>query len=142
LADKLGIEPGQPGSIHFAGESRGFDEEFFLQLLSERKETKLFRGVRTTVWKRIRDRNESLDLMVMVLCLLDVFRTQIDRMTEPLIVKGNGGEPLKQPVRPAWGAQPGSSLEFSSLRVQSQVVRERESGERRSWGVQPTSNIW
>ena len=142
LADKLGIEPGQPGSIHFVGADRGFDEEFFLQLLSERKETKLFRGVRTTVWKRIRDRNESLDLMVMVLCLLDVFRTQFDRMTEPQIVEENGGKPSAQSVRPAWGVQPGSSLEFNNWGVQSQVVREREPGERRSWGVQPTRNIW
>ena len=110
--------------------------------MSERKETKLFRGVRTTVWKRIRDRNESLDLMVMVLCLLDVFRTQMDRMTEPQIVEENGGKPSAQSVRPAWGVQLGSSLEFNNWGVQSQVVREREPGERRSWGVQPTSNIW
>jgi phage terminase large subunit GpA-like protein len=80
LADKLGIEPRQPGSIHFAGESRGFDEEFFLQLLSERKEVKLSRGVRTTVWKRIRDRSEGLDLAVMILCLLDVFNLTVPKV--------------------------------------------------------------
>jgi phage terminase large subunit GpA-like protein len=109
LADKLGIEPGQPGSIHFGSESRGFDEEFFLQLLSEHKEVKLSRGMRTIHWKRIRDRNEGLDMMVMVLCLLDVYRFQIDRMSEPQVVQ-EGGETTQQQSptakRPTWGVVP------------------------------------
>jgi phage terminase large subunit GpA-like protein len=79
---------------------------FFLQLLSEHKEIKLSRGVRTTVWKRIRDRNEGLDLAVMILCLLDVYRSQIDQMSGPQIVQENGERPAEQPEprRPKWGA--------------------------------------
>jgi Phage terminase large subunit (GpA) len=87
LADKLRIEP---GSIHFGSEDRGFDQEFSLQLLSEHKETELSREVRTVVWKRIRDRNEAPDLIVMILCLRDIFRPQIDRMAEPQIAQENG----------------------------------------------------
>jgi phage terminase large subunit GpA-like protein len=105
LADKLVIETGQPGSIHFGLETRGFDQEFFLQLLSEHKETKLSRVVRTVVWKRIRDRNEGLDLVVMILCLLDVYRTQIDQMSGPLVVQANDSttDEQSEPARPKWG---------------------------------------
>jgi phage terminase large subunit GpA-like protein len=141
LADKLGIESGQPGSIHFAGETRGFDREFFEQLLSERKEIVFSRGVRTTVWKRIRSRNEGLDLTVMILALLDVFRTQIDRMTGPQIVEENGRKPSAQTVRPAWGVQSGYSFELGDCGVPSAVAK-RTTGERRSWGAQPSGNIW
>ena len=147
LADKLGIEPGQPGSIHFAGEDRGFDEEFFLQLLSERKETKLFRGSRTMVWKRIRTRNEALDMAVAILCLLDIHRARIDGMTEPQIVKENGGKPSgAQPVCPAWGVQPGSDqLAGEALRIKTVVqgygVLQGEKGPAR-FGAQPSPNFW
>ena len=105
LADKLSIQPGVPGSIHFGSESRGFDEEFFLQLLSEHKEVKVSRGARTIVWKRIMDRNEGLDMVVMVPCLLDVYRSQIDRMSEPQLVQENGETSTAQPEsgRPTWG---------------------------------------
>ena len=77
-----------------------------MQLLSEHKEIKLSRGVRTTVWKRIRDRNEGLDLAVMILCLLDVYRSQIDQMSGPQIVQENGERPAEQPEpgRPKWSA--------------------------------------
>jgi phage terminase large subunit GpA-like protein len=123
LADKLGIEPGQPGSIHFGSESRGFDEEFFLQLLSEHKEVKLSRGVRTVVWKRIRDRNEGLDMTVMVLCLLDVYRSQIDRMAEPQLVQENGekGSAPPEPGRPTWGVQPSSGVLLEGMPIGPKV---------------------
>ena len=123
LADKLGIEPGQPGSIHFGSEGRGFDEEFFLQLLSEHKEVKLSRGVRTIVWKRIRHRNEGLDMTVMVLCLLDVYRSQIDRMGEPQLVSENGekGSAPPEPDRPTWGAQPGSGVLLEGMPIGPKV---------------------
>ena len=105
MADKLEIEPGQPGSIHFGAEARGFDQEFFLQLLSERKEIKLSRGVRTTLWKQIRDRNEALDLIVMILCLVDVFRTRIDQASGPqLAAEGSASDRSASEPTP-WGAR-------------------------------------
>ena len=78
-----------------------------IELLSEHKEIKLSRGVRTTVWKRVRYRNEGLDLVVMVLCLLDVFRSQIDQMSGPQFTQDNGEKrPAEQSEsdRPRWGA--------------------------------------
>ena len=43
--------------------------------------------------------------MVMVLCLLDVYRSQIDRMSEPQLVQENGETSTAQPEsgRPTWG---------------------------------------
>jgi len=148
LADKLGIEPGQPGSIHFGPESRGFDEEFFLQLLSEHKELKLSRGLRTIVWKRIRDRNEGLDMTVMVLCLLDEFRSQIDRMTEPQLVQEDGekGSAPPGPDRPTWGVQPSSGVLLEGMSIGPKVpvgsVPQPQAKPRSPWGVQNKPVVW
>lgn len=108
LADKLALAPGLPGSIHFADETRGFNGEFFEQLLSEQREVKFQRGVKTVVWKRTRERNEGLDMLVMCLCLLDIHRTQIDAMTGPQIVQDNGETSTTEPEpgRPTWGCDP------------------------------------
>jgi hypothetical protein len=65
---------------------------------SEHKETKLSRGVRRTVWKRIWDRNEALDLVVVIVCLLDVFRSQIDPMSGSQIVQEDGPAGFRQPL--------------------------------------------
>jgi phage terminase large subunit GpA-like protein len=86
LATRLAIAVAGPGYIHFnADPSAGFDEEFFLQLLSERKEKRKRVGVVTTRWVQTREGNEALDLMCMILCILEMFRGQIDSM-EPLVV--------------------------------------------------------
>src|SRR4030095_14560944 len=70
---------------HFnANPAAGFDEEFFLQLLSERKEKRKRVGVITTRWVQTRERNEALDLMCMILCILEMFRGELDAM-EPLV---------------------------------------------------------
>ena len=85
LATRLGIAVPGPGYIHFnADPSAGFDEEFFLQLLSERKEKRKRVGVITTRWVQVRERNEALDLMCMVLCILEMYRGMLDSM-DPLI---------------------------------------------------------
>lgn len=108
LANRLEIEPPGPGSIHFGPEARGFDQEFFLQMLAERKESRLRRGVRSTHWVAIRERNEALDLVVMILCLIDTFRGAIDRMSGPQLV---GERPkTSQGTQPSFGALPQSGL--------------------------------
>src|SRR5262249_19167633 len=56
LATRIGIAVSGPGYIHFnADPSAGFDEEFFLQLLSERKEKRKRVGVITTRWVQTRE---------------------------------------------------------------------------------------
>jgi phage terminase large subunit GpA-like protein len=146
LADKLALEVGQPGSIHFNGADHGFDEEFFEQLLSEQREVKFQRGVKTIVWKRTRERNEGLDLLIMCLCLLDIHRTQIDQMTEPMIESENG-ETLtteREPGRPTWGVihRPSLPGEATSngpvVPIGSQPPPQRRS----PWGVQNKGVEW
>jgi phage terminase large subunit GpA-like protein len=85
LATRLAIAVAGPGFIHFDSRPEaGFDEEFFLQLLSERKEKRKRLGVITTRWVQTRERNEALDLMTMTLCILEMYRGRLDTM-EPLI---------------------------------------------------------
>jgi phage terminase large subunit GpA-like protein len=100
LATKLAIEVPGPGYIHFSADpAAGFDEEFFFQLLSERKERRKRIGVITTRWVQIRIRNEALDLACMTLCCLDTYRGRLETM-EPLVVSTNENQPVIQ-----WGAQ-------------------------------------
>jgi phage terminase large subunit GpA-like protein len=85
LATRLAITVPGPGFIHFPlDEQAGFDEEFFLQLLSERKEKRKRLGVITTRWIQTRERNEALDLLTMTLCILEMFRGSLDTM-QPVI---------------------------------------------------------
>lgn len=52
-----------PGFCHFPIESeKGYDEEYFKSLCSEKKTTKYFKGVATFKWVKKRKRNEGLDL--------------------------------------------------------------------------------
>jgi hypothetical protein len=101
LATKLAIEVPGPGYIHFSADpAAGFDEEFFLQLLSERREKRKRLGVITTRWTQIRTRNEALDLLCRCLCCLDTYRGRLETM-EPLVTSTD--EKVKAPVQ--WGAQ-------------------------------------
>jgi phage terminase large subunit GpA-like protein len=85
LATRLAITVAGPGYVHFPlAEQAGFDQEFFAQLLSERKEKRKRLGVITTRWIQTRERNEALDLMVMCLCILEMFRGTLDTM-QPVI---------------------------------------------------------
>ena len=93
LATRLAIEAPGPGYIHFnADPGAGFDQEFFLQLLSERKEKRKRVGVITTRWIQTRERNEALDLVCMVLCALEMYRGNLDSI-EPLVVTSESEKP-------------------------------------------------
>lgn len=54
-------EPGTPGYIHFGD---FLDDEFFYQLTAEKMIKKYSKGIPSFEFKKIRPRNESLDLMV------------------------------------------------------------------------------
>ena len=156
LAAKLDIVSPGPGYIHFpSNPEAGFDEEFFLQLLSERREKRMRNGVMTVHWVQTRERNEALDLVCMVLCCALTFRGAIDTMEAQTSsdVSSNLTHATTQPAnsrtRPesVYGAQPGSVLnpEPSKWGVQSQVVKQTTGEPRCTWGVQPgsgLSNIW
>jgi phage terminase large subunit GpA-like protein len=108
LATRLTIAVSGPGYIHFGADpAQGFDEEFFLQLLSERKEKRKRLGTITTRWVQLRERNEALDLVCMILCALEMYRGRLDSL-EPQIVRTES-EPTGTPHHSGsgpWGAQP------------------------------------
>ena len=152
LASKLDIAAPGPGYIHFPlNEAAGFDQEFFLQLLSERREKRMRNGVMTTRWTQIRDRNEALDLVCMAICCALTYRGAIDTMDVQLVGEDatNNTVPSRPQRESVYGAQQPATVpgaEPAKWGVQSQVVARRpETGERRIWGVQPgsgLSNIW
>jgi phage terminase large subunit GpA-like protein len=151
LATKLDIVSAGPGFIHFpSNPEAGFDEEFFEQLLSERREKKLRNGVMTTRWVQLRERNEALDLVCMAISCALTFRGAIDTM-EPQTVGEDvtTATPSRTQRESVYGAQPAATVtgsEPAKWGVRSQVVaRKPVTGERRTWGVQPgsgLSNIW
>lgn len=105
LATRLEITAPGPGCIHFSADPAAwFDEEFFLQLLSERKEKRKRLGTITTRWVQLRERNEALDLVCMILCALEMYRGTLDSLEPQVWEKEQAGvSPAYSPVK--WGAQ-------------------------------------
>lgn len=63
-----------PGLVHFRDE---LDEEYFEQLTAERLEPRYSRGEATYVWRKVRTRNEALDLFVYCLVAFDILRPDL-----------------------------------------------------------------
>jgi phage terminase large subunit GpA-like protein len=63
-------EPG-PGYCHFPI-GRGFDDEFFKGLISEKRVVKMRGGRRVTQWKQVRARNEPLDCAVYATAAMEI----------------------------------------------------------------------
>ena len=101
LASKLAIETAGPGYVHFGNEAAGFNREFFEQLLSEKKELGKRMGLVVSRWVATRQRNEALDLTVMCMCALEMFRGTLDTI-EPQVVTTDKEQALV-PIK--WGAQ-------------------------------------
>ena len=75
-------EPG-PGFIHFPLGVQ-YDEEHFSQLTAENKVTKYHRGVIVgSYYKKIRHRNEALDLMVMNMAALAILNPNLSDTPQP-----------------------------------------------------------
>ena len=60
----------KPGFIHFP---IGLDEEFYLQLNSERQLRRTRNGQEVTYWQKVRERNDAFDCMVGALCVRRYF---------------------------------------------------------------------
>ena len=107
LATKLDIVSPGPGYIHFPlNAEAGFDEEFFEQLLSERREKKMKNGIMTTRWVQLRERNEGLDLVCMVICCALTFRGAIDTMEVQVVGEDASAPTPSRPQQPSvYGAQ-------------------------------------
>jgi phage terminase large subunit GpA-like protein len=119
IYSRLKIDRPGPGYIHFPA-AHWFDEEFVAQLTAERKIPKWLKGKGAVpYWKKIRDRNEALDLSVYALAALYIldgglgFIDTLPEEAERWATKAEGGsegvgteapqalqqETLVQPVR-------------------------------------------
>jgi hypothetical protein len=103
-------------------------------------------------WVQTRERKEVLDLICMLFCCVLTYRGAIDTMeaqtvgdapTSAQAATAATQAPSRTNPTSPYGVLPGSERLAVQLGVRSQVVREREPGQRRAWGVQPSlSNIW
>ena len=101
-------EPG-PGYCHFPT-LPNYDEEYFAQITAEEKRPKYDRGVLVGYqYKKLRARNEALDLKVYNLVALAILNVNLDALAgrkEPIKVKGaptGPPPPLKAPLpQPSW----------------------------------------
>lgn len=84
LFARLKIDAPGPGYMHFGG---SLDEEFFRQMTAEKKVERKVRGITTYEWKKIRPRNEALDLAVLNMAALDVLNPNLKAIAEKLVVK-------------------------------------------------------
>lgn len=74
---RLNITDFGPGYMHFPIER---DEEYFKQLTAEERRTKWEKGAPVEYWKRIRSRNEALDLRVYNMAALAILNVDLDQL--------------------------------------------------------------
>ncbi|RXZ84594.1 phage terminase large subunit family protein [Paenibacillaceae bacterium] len=77
IFSSLKITEPSPGYCHFP-KDRGYSLEYFKGLTAEKQQTKYRSGVAYKVWKKIRDRNEPLDLRVYNTAALEILNPQLD----------------------------------------------------------------
>ena len=85
ITNRLGIvEPGA-GYCHFpAGDARGYDDEYFEGLTSEKQVLKKVNGVYKKVWKKTRERNEPFDLFNYNYATVELIRPEWDKLEEKI----------------------------------------------------------
>lgn len=78
-----------PGTYHFP---LHYDEEYFLQLTSERAVRKFRAGMAYIEWQKTRPRNEALDCNVYAYAAFRLLNPKLDRIAERLNALGKTGE--------------------------------------------------
>jgi phage terminase large subunit GpA-like protein len=88
----INIKSAGPGFIHFPI-GLGFDDEYFRQLSAEKLVTEIDEnGISTKkVWKKQRDRNEALDIMVYTLGAIEVLNPNWKALAKGLAIKPEKG---------------------------------------------------
>lgn len=118
-------EPGfrKPGYIHFPI-AENFGPEYYEQLNSEKKTTKLIRGRPSALWVKIRERNEALDTLVGALAV----RKSLPRFMETPLTYNNkpDGPPPPEP-RPD---TPSSVVSDNQVMPEVRTPAERDAGGR------------
>ena len=86
IMNRLQIKELGEGYCHFPkGDGRGYDDEYFEGLLSEKKITKKVKGVMKQVWvKKSGVRNEPLDLFNYNYAVEEILRPDWDKLEDKL----------------------------------------------------------
>lgn len=114
VLSRLGLTEKGPGYVHLPM-TDWCDEELCQQLTSERLVTKWTKGVPTQVWKKMRARNEGLDLFVYAVAALQLINPKLGLMAErlrahaPAPAEQTKGQAKKGDLVPAPVARPGKA---------------------------------
>lgn len=76
---RLKISKPGPGYCHFPAH---YDDEYFAQLTAEQIVTRFSKGFRRREWKKVRARNEALDLRVYALAAYTLLNVNVDALIE------------------------------------------------------------
>lgn len=101
---RLRIETEGAGYVHFPRQGEcGFTEEFFQQLTAEVFEQKFDKGMITSKWIKIRERNEALDCFVYATAGIELLNPNFEHLKG--IYYGGGNTPAQQPRRKNRGSK-------------------------------------
>lgn len=79
VMSRLRIEDEGAGYVHYPRQAeRGFNEEFFQQLTAEVFEQKFEKGAIKSSWKKIRERNETLDCFVYATAAIEILNPNFE----------------------------------------------------------------
>lgn len=109
LFSRLKLDTFGPGYCHFP-DGPSYDDEYFAQLTSEEKRSKYDRGVlQGTYYKKIRARNEALDLKVLNMAALAILNPNLSALASslearatvaPAPVKEEDSQPIVKEIIP------------------------------------------
>lgn len=111
--DSLKVDKPGPLYCHFPGEDKGYTEEYFLGLTSERQQIVKQEGVKYKAWVKIRDRNEPFDLAVYNRAVIELLRPNLSL---PIEQQPNGPK-----VEPTTGESQARTLRKKNRGVASSV---------------------
>ena len=97
IFERLKLESDGPRFMHFP-DGHGYDEEYFNQLTAEEKRTKFVNGFPVHYYRKIRARNEALDLRVYNMAAMEILNPQMDKIMDDLYPREEVEEvsPMKQ----------------------------------------------
>ncbi|WP_214720714.1 phage terminase large subunit family protein [Exiguobacterium sp. s192] len=78
IMSNLQLEEVGPNYCHFP-EGRGYGTEYFKGLTAERLETRYEKGIPYKVWRKVRNRNEPLDVRVYNIAALEILNPNLEK---------------------------------------------------------------
>lgn len=102
LFARLQIEDVGAGFQHFPN-GYGYDEEYFKQLTAEEVRTKYQNGFAIRYYRKIRPRNEALDVRVYNMAALEILNPNFDAIARLMAKGGKEDEPTIKPKRRGGG---------------------------------------